>query len=275
MLGELIKDIRKTFHLTQQQMADILCLDVSSISSYECNVNTPPVYILKELARQMDGTILIHANKAEFVTHNIEDIERINQLSLLLNSRISDLDMENYKNWLESIATGSIQEMRDSLLQNLYQWDIKDVAYLGDEFGYHLCRQLDDNRDREVYIINDIIERLNDEFEWIENEAADSIQDMRDYMLNNLHSLNLQAVGQFADELGYHLCQELKRTLNSEHHIIAKIADTLNPEYRPEKFQHYLEFINKNSDKDLTYERELDLVTQAITFKSKLESCGY
>lgn len=49
-MSERIKKIRKTFNLTSQEFADIICCDRKSIQRYENGDSIPNTYILKRIS---------------------------------------------------------------------------------------------------------------------------------------------------------------------------------------------------------------------------------
>ena len=55
--AEIFKKLRLNQELTQEQMADILCISPQAVSRWECGTTTPDISLLPVIADYFDVTI--------------------------------------------------------------------------------------------------------------------------------------------------------------------------------------------------------------------------
>jgi len=67
MIGKKIKELRKKNDLTQEKLADFLCVSYQAVSKWECGVSNPDLSMIAPLARLFKVTTdeLLGFNKSE------------------------------------------------------------------------------------------------------------------------------------------------------------------------------------------------------------------
>lgn len=94
LLGQRIKELRKTKNLTQEQFAEMIDIDQRNLSSIECGINFPTKHFLKiaqvceiELKDLFDFGHL-ELNELEMQAKTITLIKRLNERDLKIVYRL-------------------------------------------------------------------------------------------------------------------------------------------------------------------------------------------
>lgn len=87
MFGDILKDLRKTNKLTQEELGEKLGVLTSSISNWETNKATPTYEILKEIAK------MFHVTTDYLLDYNIDDLDKMQKLKMTLKEAgINDIN---------------------------------------------------------------------------------------------------------------------------------------------------------------------------------------
>ena len=84
LLGLKIKEIRKQRHITQQELADVVGLDIGYISKLEVGRNFPKIGTLEKIAKALDVELyklfqFTQAQETDFKTEISKIYDRLNK----------------------------------------------------------------------------------------------------------------------------------------------------------------------------------------------------
>lgn len=121
-IGEKIKELRQKHDLTQEKLANYLCVSYQAVSKWECGVSSPDLSLIGPLTR------LLHVSADELLGLTETDEQR---------AELEKIYQEQYKNknW-ESIYHMAADAVRD------YPDDFRCLEWLADS-EYHLADQPD------------------------------------------------------------------------------------------------------------------------------------
>ncbi len=84
-IGKFIAKLRKEKNLTQEQLAEILCVNVKSVSRWENGKNLPDISILKEIAEYFDITISELINGHKMTKEELLDLKDVIDKLIIYN----------------------------------------------------------------------------------------------------------------------------------------------------------------------------------------------
>lgn len=159
-MSERIKKIRKTFNLTSQEFADIICCDRKSIQRYENGDSIPNTYILKRISLEfgISTDYILGLSNEMKIKYEAEDVALLYQrYKELMNNKIQE-DEEYY--WI----TMQVKEDREYITSVQTEWigytdepirrEIRRARAVIPENVIKLCKQIN----RPIVIINKISE---------------------------------------------------------------------------------------------------------------------
>ena len=149
-LGERIKDLRKKNDLTQEKLADFLCVSYQAVSKWECGLSCPDLSLIVPLSK------LLHVTTDELLgAAPAEADSRYAQLQKDYDAtfRTGDLDER-----LRITETAVREYPGDMKWLNNYAWDIWCVAVV--EPDEELFRQ---QRERVIKMFDTVIQNTEDD----------------------------------------------------------------------------------------------------------------
>lgn len=149
-LGERIKDLRKKNDLTQEKLADFLCVSYQAVSKWECGLSSPDLSLIVPLSK------LLHVTTDELLGAAAEETDsRYAQLQKEYDAtfRTGDLDER-----LRITETAVREYPGDMKWLNNYAWDIWCAAVV--EPDEELFRQ---QRERVIKMLDTVIQNTEDD----------------------------------------------------------------------------------------------------------------
>ncbi len=149
-IGERIKALRKKNDLTQERLADYLCVSYQAVSKWECGIASPDISLIVPLTRILN----VSADELFGLNENILD-ELALEFEQAYNETFNDGDEERRLRIIESAVKEFPGEMK---WLDRYAWEIWSVA---------VCEKDDTiyNRQREksIKLFETVIENCNDD----------------------------------------------------------------------------------------------------------------
>jgi transcriptional regulator with XRE-family HTH domain len=134
--GDKIKELRKKAGLTQQQLSEMLCVDRSSLSSWETNRRQPDTAMVEVLAKclKTDITELIGSNNKE-----IENIIIVDDMPFAVKNSIATI--KSVFRDAEVKGFTAVNEAIEYAKENEVQLAFLDIEFEKSN-GLDLCRDL-------------------------------------------------------------------------------------------------------------------------------------
>lgn len=150
-IGERIKALRKKNNLTQEELADYLCVTYQAVSKWENGGSSPDLALIVPLAK------IFHVTTDELLGATLEDDKRYTELKNLYNDTYRTGDMAARIKIVES----AIKEYpTDMNWLNRYAWDIWCMA-LDMEFSHE--EHFEEQRERAIKLFDTVIKNTNDD----------------------------------------------------------------------------------------------------------------
>ena len=70
-IGEKIKELRKKNDLTQEKLADYLCVSYQAVSKWECGMSSPDLSLIVPLAKLLHVTAPFNSSSAALRTVSV------------------------------------------------------------------------------------------------------------------------------------------------------------------------------------------------------------
>lgn len=181
ILGNKIKNFRKSNKLTQQELADKLEISRSTLSYYELGKIEPNIYTLIKLSQIMNCSLdyLINDVSEDSIknNYNLDYIKLVNKC----DSLITELNF-NKKKLLPFIE--EVSKINMNMLNNLSKIDVDLLnKFLNDVYGDNILQSMITDINYNNYKKNFIIQNLNesDTLTFCSPEAeSTSINDMKE-----------------------------------------------------------------------------------------------
>lgn len=149
-IGEKIKELRKKNDMTQEKLADFLCVSYQAVSKWECGLSSPDLSLIVPLARLFGVTTdeLLGAVLPETDT-------RYDELEALYQETFKTGDMEKRR---EICETAVREYPGDMKWLNYLAWDVWCVAVgIPDDTEYEA------QRERAIKLFDTVIENTQDD----------------------------------------------------------------------------------------------------------------